>query len=376
MLGHHAVHRVGEHDVRFPRGQPGFYQLLEQRARIDGGAHFAGFGRFEVKFGPVTHGFHEFIGQQHAVVEVQCLTVEIAAGLADFEELFDFRVANIKIARRRTAPQRTLRNRQRQAVHHAHKRDDPTGLAIEADRLTNPADIAPIGADPAALAGKPDVFVPGVDDPFKAVGHRIEVARNRQAAVGAAVRQHRSGGHEPQFRDVVIQPLGVGLIIGIGIGHAREQVLIILTGQQIAIGQRVLAEIGQPGIARCIGDDGKAAGVYLLAVGSTLRRFGPSLRERPGQRFASLGGDEFFRSGIRLVHGHSLFIPCGHLGPRLCLGRRACIQFVHHITRHIIARFEIHLLPHLSPESAAPARAMFQFCSIPAGPQTCQQGDP
>ncbi len=41
MLGHHAVHRVGEHDVGLACGKAGFNQLLEQAARIDFAAHTA-----------------------------------------------------------------------------------------------------------------------------------------------------------------------------------------------------------------------------------------------------------------------------------------------------------------------------------------------
>ncbi len=40
----------------------------------------------------------------------------------------------------------------------------PAGLAVEADRLADAADIAPIGADAAAARGEPDILVPGVDD--------------------------------------------------------------------------------------------------------------------------------------------------------------------------------------------------------------------
>jgi len=122
------------------------------------------------------------------VVEVQGLAVEVARRLPDLEEFLDLGMRDVEVARRRAAPQRALRNGERQAVHHPDEGDDPAGLAVEADRLADPADIAPIGADPAAARGKPDVFVPGADDPFEAVGNRIEVAADRQPAVGAAVR--------------------------------------------------------------------------------------------------------------------------------------------------------------------------------------------
>ena len=44
-------------------------------------------------------------------------------------------------------------------------------------------------------------------------------------------------------------------IIGIGSGDAGKQVLIRFTGQQIAVVERVLAEIGEQGIARAIDGD-------------------------------------------------------------------------------------------------------------------------
>jgi hypothetical protein len=48
-------------------------------------------------------------------MEVQRLAVEVAGRLADFEELLDFRVRDVEIAGGRTAPQRALADRQRQA---------------------------------------------------------------------------------------------------------------------------------------------------------------------------------------------------------------------------------------------------------------------
>ena len=175
-------------------------------------------------------------------------------------------MVDIEVAGRRATAQRTLRNRQGQAVHHPNERNDPAGLAVEADRLADPAHIAPIGADAAAAAGQPDVFVPGVDDALKAVVDRIEVAADRQAAPGATVRQHRRCGHEPQLADVIVDPLGVILIVRIGVGDAGEEVLIGLARQQVAIIERVLAEQGQQGIARRIGHDRETPGVHRLGI--------------------------------------------------------------------------------------------------------------
>ena len=56
------------------------------------------------------------------------------------------------------------------------------------------------------------------------------------------------------------------LVVGIGRGDAGEQILIVFAGQQVAIAQRVLAEFGQQGIARLVGDDIEGAGIDGLAV--------------------------------------------------------------------------------------------------------------
>src|SRR3546814_3759819 len=68
-------------------------------------------------------------------MQVQRLAVEVAAGLADFEELLDFGMRDVEIAGRRAAPQRALADRKREAVHHPHEGNDAAGLDVEADRL-------------------------------------------------------------------------------------------------------------------------------------------------------------------------------------------------------------------------------------------------
>ena len=186
------------------------------------------------------------------MVEVQRLAVEVARGLADLEELLDLGVRDVEIAGGRAAAQRALADRERQAVHDPDERDDAAGLAVEADRLADAADIAPIGADAAAARGQPDILVPGADDALEAVRHAVEVAGDGQAAAGAAVGEDRSRRHEPELRDIIVEPLGVGGIVGIGRGDADEQVLIGFAGEQIAVLQRVLAEIGEQRIAAMI----------------------------------------------------------------------------------------------------------------------------
>src|SRR5690606_39514466 len=123
--------------------------------------------------GAVAHGFHERVADEHTVVQVERLAVEVARGFADLEELLALGVRDVEIAGGRAPPQRALADRQSQAVHHAHERDDPAGLAVEADRLADPAHVAPVSADAAAAAGQPDVLVPGADDALEAVVDRV-----------------------------------------------------------------------------------------------------------------------------------------------------------------------------------------------------------
>ena len=57
------------------------------------------------------------------------------------------------------------------------------------------------------------------------------------------------------------------LVVGISIGNPREQILIGLARQQIAIVERVLAELGEQRVAAGIGDDDETAGVDRLGIG-------------------------------------------------------------------------------------------------------------
>ena len=374
MLWHHAVHRVVEHDVGLARRQARLDQLLEQRTRIYRTANRSVLGRFQLELGPVAHGLHELVGQQHAVMQVQRLAVEIARGFADLEELLDLRVADVEIACRRSAPQRSLADRERQAVHHPHEGDDAAGLAIQPHRLPDAAHIAPIGADPAALAGEPDILVPGADDAVQAVLDAVEIAADRQAARGAAIGEDGGRGHEPQVRDVIVQSLRVILVVGIGIRDAGEQVLVALARQQVPVVQSLLAEHGEVRIARGIGRDGEAARIDLLAVGRgvgrglgrgghRLCRFGHGGSGRGGQRGAA---------GIVLRHGHrlSVFRTRVRFIDRLAVTMRRVVPVkrVGGVAVHVVARLEIHVRPASVRIGAlsgrlAGAAPLFQFCS-------------
>jgi hypothetical protein len=50
--------------------------------------------------------------------------------------------------------------------------------------------------------------------------------------------------------DVVVDALRMVGIVGIGVGDAREHVLVGLARQQVAVVERRLAEIGQQRVAR------------------------------------------------------------------------------------------------------------------------------
>ena len=71
-------------------------------------------------------------------------------------------------------------------------------------------------------------------------------------AIRAAVRQHGGGGHEPELGHVVVDALGVIGVVGIGRGDAGEHVLIALAGEEVAVLQRGLAEVGQEGVAGAV----------------------------------------------------------------------------------------------------------------------------
>ena len=190
---------VGEDQVRLagldPRGQ----DADPQRARRDRAHRRLVLRRQQRPLLVRLDRAHERVGHQDAVVQVQRLAVRIAAGrAADLDELLDLRMPHRQIDRRRAAPQRALGDRQRQAVHHPDERDHAGGLADRAHLLADRAQIAPVGADAAALRGQPDVLVPQPDDALQAVGGLVQEAGDRQAALRAAVRQHRRRRHEPQ----------------------------------------------------------------------------------------------------------------------------------------------------------------------------------
>src|SRR3546814_11189690 len=89
----------------------------------------------------------------------------------------------------RAATQRALADRQRKRIHHADERNDAAGLSIEANRLTNAAHIAPIGADAAPARGKPDILVPGDDDYLQEINNDVKSKSDSIDPAGPAGRQ-------------------------------------------------------------------------------------------------------------------------------------------------------------------------------------------
>ncbi len=120
--------------------------------------------------------------------------------------------------------------------------------------------------DAAAAGGEPDVLVPQVDDALQRIAGLVEKAGDRQAARGAAVGQHRRRRHEPELRDVVVEPLGMRRVVGVVGGDPGEEVLVGLARHEVAVGQGRLAERGQVPIARALDVDPDPALVLELVA--------------------------------------------------------------------------------------------------------------
>ena len=208
------------------------------------------FGRGEDPLGVRFDRAHERIRDQDAVMQVERLAVGIAAGrAADFDEFLDFGVPDRQIDGGRATAQRALGDREGEDVHDADEGHDAGGFAVFADFLADRAQIAPIGADAPTLGGEPDIFVPEIDNAFQRVVGLVQEAGDRQAAIRAAIGEHRGCRHEPHFADIVVEALGVGGVVSVIGGDAGEEVLIAFAGEQIAVVQRGAAEIGQERVA-------------------------------------------------------------------------------------------------------------------------------
>ena len=276
LVGWHGfVDGVDEQQIGLACLQAQIQDFLPDFACLNRAHDIIGLGADQVEVTIAANGFHEVVGDVDAMMQVQALAVEIARGFADFKEFFDLGVVHIEIHSRRAATQRTLRDRQRQGIHHTNEGDDAAGVAIGPDLFTDGAHAAPIGADATAIRGQPNILVPRLHDAIKAIVNRIQEARDGQTALCPAVRQNWGCGHEPQSGDIVIETLGVGDIVSIGGGNAGEHILIAFALQQIAIFQGCLAEIGQERIARPVDlnafYDPKLNGLRLATMDCTAR---------------------------------------------------------------------------------------------------------
>ena len=124
-----VVGRVAEQQVRLAGLQPRLENLLPELARRHVRSALAVLRAAQRERQVVAHRVHEFVGDADAVVQVQALAIEVARGFADLDELLDLRVVHVEVHGRRAAPQRALRDRQRQRIHDAHERNDSRGLA-------------------------------------------------------------------------------------------------------------------------------------------------------------------------------------------------------------------------------------------------------
>ncbi len=260
MLRHRLVHVIDEDQVRLAGLDARRQDADPQRPRRKLALYGAVLRAHERPFLVVLDGAHEGVGDEKAVVQVGRLAVGIATGrTADLDEFLDLGMVDREIDRRRSAAQRSLADRQGQRIHDADEGHDAGGLAVHADLLADRTEIAPIGADSAAPGRQPDVLVPQADDAFERIVGLVQEARDRQAARGAAVAEHGGRRHEPEVRNIVVDALGMGIVVGIGRGDPRKHVLVAFAGHQVAVGEGGLAERRQTGIPGRVGNNTRAA---------------------------------------------------------------------------------------------------------------------
>ena len=92
VLRHRFVHSVDEDNVRLAGAQACFDDFLEEMTSIDLAALLIVLRRYEIEHAVVLDSLHEFVGQQNAVVEVQCTAIVVAAWFTQLDEFDDFRV--------------------------------------------------------------------------------------------------------------------------------------------------------------------------------------------------------------------------------------------------------------------------------------------
>ena len=106
MFRNRPVHMINEQHVRLAGFNPGRQHANPQ---VTGPHHANGGAVFRTFQFPVTitfHSPHEIIGNGDTVMQVQRLAIRIATGrTANLDELFNFRMADRQIDRRRTTSQ-------------------------------------------------------------------------------------------------------------------------------------------------------------------------------------------------------------------------------------------------------------------------------
>ena len=174
-----------------------------------------------------------------------------------------------------------------------------------------PFTVSPIERTPPQYVPMPPPFeashtfsVQVLDDAVEIVLDRIQEAGNRQAALGAAIGKDGCRGHEPQLRHVVVEPLRMRGIVGIGARDAREQVLRGFAGEQIAIDEGGAAEIREQRVARRVD-------VHVDRCARGLRRIRAGCRRRGAQDL--LGG--FVRAARELRAGGRDRLTCHSAAP-------------------------------------------------------------
>ena len=256
MLGPGVVHVIDEHQVGLAGLDARRQDADPERTGRDLALHRAVLRRYQRPLLVVLDRAHEGVGDEKPVVEIERLAVGIAAGrAADLDEFLDLGMVDRQVAGSRSAAQRALADGEGERVHDADEWHHARGLAVHADLFADRTQIAPVGADAAATGRQPHVLVPEAHDAFEAVVGLVQEAGDRQATAGTAVAEHGGRRHEPEIADVVVEPLGMAIVVGIGRGDAREHVLIAFAGQEITVGESGLAESCQPGVPRGIGNN-------------------------------------------------------------------------------------------------------------------------
>ena len=145
---------------------------------------------------------HEGVGNVDAVMEVQGLHVLVARGLAHLDELNDVGVAHVEEGRIGAAARGALAIGKARSVVDLEVRENAHRLFIGASDAHVDTDAAPEHREPVHFGER-------VDEPFGAVFHVGEEARDRKPALSAAEGENRRREGEPVAARIVVNPLCV-----------------------------------------------------------------------------------------------------------------------------------------------------------------------